>query len=204
MQGSDIGDFIVNVFVGMLTFAAIPAVIGTVAERAAKWHTMDPVEKNLQRVSHSCVYLLFAYAIKFGGYWSFAVDLYTYFFGFNEQSVYWINAGLIYGVCVCCVRLVTGWCAFRFFNPQFHPDIQVLRFGAVVRIAGGIGTLIYLYPKRYLYAHAGPWWALFCAATLAAAICFAVVGLARLLMLRPRNSEPPVVGPDPRDLWNWE
>jgi hypothetical protein len=204
LRSSAVGDFLHSFVAMTVAVCVIKAVLQTLGERAAKWPAMDPVEKNLQRVSHACVYMLVFAVIKFSSLWRVALGLYIDLFGHTERTESWLNGILIFGFVICCARLRTGWRSFRYFNPQFHPEITVLRVGAVVRIAGGIGSLIYLFPRGDTYIYAGEWWALFYVSAFVAAACFVVAGLIRLFMLRPRTIDVPEPGPDPRDQWTWE
>lgn len=185
-----------NLLIGLL--GALSAVSGQLAEARRQ----DPVERNLQRVSHSVAYIAGALALIFGGYWPQAFSVYTNVIPAslpNADQALPIIVIAIIGVSV--IRIYAGLRAFRFFNPAFHETTPLLRLRAIFKTALGIGGLVYLAHNRAAYIiFAAAWWEyVYDALWIAAAWCL-VTGLVRLFLLRRRrldggNIEPPE--------WNW-
>ena len=189
METSSLRGMILFGLIWMVLIRAVPVVLAEALESTSRFHQLDPVEKNLQRISHSIVYMLAIGAVKFGGYWPVAVNLYAYMFDYTKRTEDWLNGFVIFGICVCCVRIRTGRRAFRFFNPAFHELTPVLRMRAIIKAAVGWVGLVYLTENHHTYIYAGGWWALaYNPLWLIAAWC-ALVGPIRLFLLRPRRAD---------------
>jgi hypothetical protein len=66
-----------------------------IVSRPAVFEQLDPVEKNLQRISHSMVYIIALLALKFSDYWRTVVDLYVEMIGYGQDPNLWVDAILI-------------------------------------------------------------------------------------------------------------
>lgn len=176
------------VFLGFLVLRAVVLVgLEMIASRPGEFAQLDPVEKNLQRISHSLVYIIALLALKFTPYWHTIVGFYVSMIGYGNDPNLWVEAILIALLLVCVTRIRTGFRSFRFFNPAFYELTSMLRTRAVVKTAVGIGGLLYLTPKYHTYIYGGGWMALaYNPLWLMAAWC-ALVGPIRLFLLRPRQ-----------------
>jgi hypothetical protein len=167
--------------------AAVLVGLEFIASRPAAFEQLDPVEKNLQRISHSTVYIIALLALKFGSYWRTVVELYVETIGYGQDPCLWVDVILVALLGVSVTRIRTGWRAFRFFNPAFYELTSMLRTRALVKTAAGISGLVYLTPKHDTYIYGGGWLALaYNPLWLIAAWC-ALIGPIRLFLLRPRQ-----------------
>jgi hypothetical protein len=205
MEDGMLQSLIAGVFIYIVGFNLLIGVLGAlsaVSGQLAEARRQDPVERNLQRVSHSVAYITGALALIFGGYWPEALSVYTNWMPaalpHADQALPIIVIAII-GVSV--IRIYTGLRAFRFFNPAFHETTPLLRPRAIFKAVIGIGGLVYLADNRGAYIiYADAWWEyVYDALWIAAGWCL-VTGLVRLFLLRRRrldggNIEPPE--------WNW-
>jgi hypothetical protein len=181
------GTIVRAILVYIFLIAALKAAIEFLVTRPAVFAQLDPLERNLQRVSHSIVYMIAALAL-YNSYWPALVAFYTRIFGYSPHAEQWLDGALAATVTVSLIRIRTGRRAFRFFNPEFYEHTSILRAKAAVKSAVGLGGLYYLHLKRKQYIYAGGSWELaYYVLWLIAAWC-AVVGPVRLFLLRTRQS----------------
>lgn len=205
MQNDWGGSFITTVFILVAVFGALKAALEIAVARWAHFPRMDPVERNLQRVSHSMAYILATGAIILGGYGPQATRVYLYIytglFPYSPAAVYGLPLIAAAVVAIGVIRIRTARRAFRFFNPEFHEHATIMRSQAAVKAVGGLGGLLYLTLRHDAYIYAGGWWWLtYQAVWLLAAWC-AVVGPVRLFLLRRRRADD--LNIDPPE-WHWE
>jgi hypothetical protein len=178
------GDRIVLTF--LLFFflvAALKAAIEFLLTRPAAFEQLDPLERNLQRVSHSLAYMITA-LVLYNNYRSALAGI----SGYSPSADQWLDGALAAVAVVGIIRFRTGRRAFRFFNPEFYEHTSILRAKAAFKSAAGIGGLLYLHSKRNHYIYAGKRWEIaYYVLWLIAAWC-AVIGPVRLFLLRPRRS----------------
>jgi hypothetical protein len=205
MEDGMLQSLIAGVFIYIVGFNLLIGVLGAlsaVSGQLAEARRQDPVERNLQRVSHSVAYIIGTLALIFGGYWPEALNVYTSIVPASfpdADQVLPIIVIAIMGISV--IRIHAGLRAFGFFNPSFHETTPLLRPRAILKTALGIGGLVYLAHNRVAYTiYADAWWKYVYAALWIAAGWCLVTGLVRLFLLRRRrldggNIEPPE--------WNW-
>jgi hypothetical protein len=196
-----LNSFVTCAIVYIVGYSLLVGVGEAVSRRAVQLRQMEPVERNLQRVSHSVAYIAATLAVIYPSFWPLALSLCT---SVMPASFPDADEGLpLIAVCVVGVsvlRIYAGLRAFRFFNPGFHEATPLLRPRAVCKTALGLGGLVYLAHNRAAYIDAGTGWTLLYAALWLAGAWCAVTGPVRLYLLRPRridggNIEPPE--------WNW-
>jgi hypothetical protein len=175
------------ILVYIFLIAALKAAIEFLVTRPAAFEQLDPLERNLQRVSHSIAYMIAA-LVLYNGYRPALAAIYIRIFGYSAYAEQWSDGALAAVVAVSIIRIRTGHRAFRFFNPEFYEHTSILRAKAAVKSAIGLGGLFYLHFKRKQYIYAGESWELaYNALWLIAAWCV-VIGPIRLFLLRPRRS----------------
>lgn len=200
MQDVSLISFVSNLVIAVVGYGMLLGALEAVGARMAEVRQLEPVERNLQRVSHGVAYITGTLAVIFGGYWPLAIDAYTSIMPASAKADLGLPlvAALIMGA--SAFRIRAGLRAFRFFNPEFQESTPLLRPRAAVKTALGIGGLVYLAHNRDAYLYASGWWVLAYAALWLAAAWCAVTGPVRLFLLRRRrldggNVEPPE--------WNW-
>jgi hypothetical protein len=175
------------ILVYIFLIAALKVAIEFLLTRSAAFEQLDPLERNLQRVSHSIAYMIAA-LVLYNSYRPALAALYTGIFGYSPYAEQWSDGALAAVVAVSLVRIRTGRRAFRFFNPEFYEHTSILRAKAAVKSAVGLGGLYYLHFKRNHYIYAGERWEIaYNVLWLIAAWC-ALVGPVRLFLLRTRQS----------------
>jgi hypothetical protein len=185
-----------NLLLGAL--GALMAVSGHMAEARRQ----DPVERNLQRVSHSVAHIAGILAIIFGGYKLQAFSLYNSFMPVALPAAdQTLPPVALIVIVVSVIRINAGLRAFRFFHPAFHEATPLLRPRAILKIAIGIGGLVYLADHRAAFIiFADAWWEYVYDALWIAALWCAVTGLVRLFLLRRRRLDGGNIDPPE---WNW-
>lgn len=195
--------------------AAVETGLGTLITRLETFHQLDPVERNLQRVSHSIAYIVGGLTVIAGYspvlahiFANILSGIFTKIFGYSQDARSWQFGILAAVLGVGLIRIRTGLRAFRFFNPEFYEHTTVLRAGAAVKTAIGIGGLVYLALKHDAYIYAGGWWvAAYETLGVIAAWC-SVIGPVRLFLLRPRRTLSDPREPVEQDIrqreWRWD
>ena len=189
--------------------------LGTLITRLETFHQIDPLERNLQRVSHSIAYIVGGLA-AIAGYSPILTHIFvnilssilTKIFGYSQDPRSWQFGILAAVLGVGLIRIRTGLRAFRFFNPEFHEHTTVLRAGAAVKTAIGLGGLVYLALKHDAYIYAGGWWVVAYETLGVIAVWCSVIGPVRLFLLRPRRTLSDPREPVEQDIrqreWGWD
>ena len=178
----------------------VQAYVGHVGQ----WDQLDPVERNLRRVSHGTAYLA-AIAALVSGHWPAldaglaSIDSLSYGeLGRNIVTGWLGAAGLI--------RIYTGLRAFRYFNPTYYENTAALRVRALCGIAIGIAGLVWLGRVHDAWIGAGLWWGFAWDGFQLLAGLNLLTSCVRLLLLRPRRAVPfpgPVEDEIRADEWRW-
>ena len=77
MQDGSSQSFVSDILICVVGYGMLLALPEALSARLAEVRQMEPVERNLQRVSHSIAYIAATLAIIFGGYWPLAIDVYA-------------------------------------------------------------------------------------------------------------------------------
>jgi hypothetical protein len=187
MQFRSAGDVAEVIFIFMLIPHVLGAALQVVFGRLASFGQMDPLERNLQRVSHGIAVIAAVGALKAGSYEPAIIAFYTRFFGYAASAGLWLQGLMILYCLASALRIRTGLRALRFFNAEFHEHAPIMRAGAAVKAVLGLGGLVYLHLNHDQYIYAGGWWVTtYDTLWLAAAWC-AVIGPIRLFLLRARR-----------------